>query len=130
MRRLGLAGEVLFAYAEVRWRLWRTDLPSTVRALRDDRGRSRWPEPSGASHLLGRRLANATVRTLAVLPADSRCLMRSLVLVRLLSRRRIGSTLFVGAMPGDGSPLRAHAWVEHGDRPLLPAGAFEPLVEL
>ncbi len=130
MWRVGLAGEVLLAYIEVRWRLWRTDLPSTVRALRDEDGGSGWLEPCGASRRLGGRLANATVRTLAILPTDSRCLMRSLVLVRLLSRRRIGATLLVGAMPADGSLLRAHAWVEHGDRPLLPPGAFEPLVEL
>ena len=128
--RLLLAGEVIAAYAEVRWRLWHSDLPNTVRALRGEAPCRRWRQPSRESHRLGRRLANVTVRTLAVLPTDSRCLMRSLVLVKLLSRRRIGATLFVGAQPANASVLRAHAWVEHGDRALLPAGDFEPLVEL
>jgi hypothetical protein len=54
--------------------------------------------------------------------------MQSLVLVGLLSRRGIGSVLVV-AVRSDPD-FRAHAWVEHNRRPLLPTGGYGRLVEL
>jgi hypothetical protein len=55
-------------------------------------------------------MAAAVTRVLAALPGDDRCLVRSLVLVELLARRGIDSTLVVGT----GKPPRftAHVWVE------------------
>lgn len=60
------------------------------------------------------------VRTLTVLPADSRCLMRSLVLTGLLARRGISSSLIIGVRLEP--EFAAHAWVEYGGEPLLPPG--------
>jgi Transglutaminase-like superfamily len=112
--RLRLAAEVLSVYMRVRWGLWRGDLNTTLLALR-------------ASFWQGVRLAKATTRTLAVLPTDSRCLMQSLVLIGLLSRRRISSVLVIGVK--SKPDFQAHAWVEHDDQPLLPSGEFRRLVE-
>ena len=70
------------------------------------------------------------MRTLSPLPADSRCLVRSLVLVRLLARRGLPATLVLGASNTDG--FEAHAWVEQDGRAVLPTGGgrFERLAEL
>ena len=67
---------------------------------------------------------------LRLLPTDSRCLVRSLVLTRLLARRDIPSTLIIGVTAAP--EFKAHAWVEHAGRPLLPSYGpmFARLVEL
>jgi hypothetical protein len=124
-----LIAEILVAYARVRWSLWRSDLPGAVSGLRRIA-----PSDGGltAAHerRVGARLARAVVRTLSVLPTDSRCLMRSLVLTRLLARRGIHSTLVLGVR-GDGD-FAAHAWVEHGMVALLAPGGseFKRLIEI
>jgi hypothetical protein len=115
-------------YMVVRWRLWRSDLNATVSALRNCAAGDQWTEPGLESHQQGARLARATTRTLALLPTDSRCLMQSLVLIGLLSRRGISSVLVV-AVQSDPD-FQAHAWVEHNHRPLLPSGEYGRLVEL
>lgn len=126
--RLRLAAEVLSMYLAVRWRLWRSDLNATVLALRNPVPDRQWTEPGRESHWQGVRLAKATTRTLALVPTDSRCLMRSLVLIGLLSRRGISSVLVLGVK--SDPDFEAHAWVEHNDWPLLPGGEFGRLVEL
>jgi hypothetical protein len=125
--RLRLAVEVLSIYMAVRWRLWRSGLDATVLALRDRAPDRQWTEPGRASYWQGVRLAKATTRTLTLLPTDSRCLMQSLVLLGLLSRRGIGSVLVIGV--NSNPDFEAHAWVEHDDQPLLPSGEFQRLVE-
>lgn len=108
-----LVGEILATYPRIRWLLWRRDLPAVVATLRGTR------ELTTDLHrqATGVRLGHAVGRTLAFVPFDSRCLVRSLVLVRMLSRRGIASTLVLGA---DVDPsFRAHAWVESDGRPLL-----------
>lgn len=120
LRRALLAAEIIATYVMVRLTLRRHTLPDTVAALRDAR-----PAPGGADEdtvALGRHLAWATVRTISLLPADSRCLMRSLVLTRLLARRGVPSAFVLSAAPGP--QFEAHAWVEFAGQPLLvPAGA-------
>jgi hypothetical protein len=70
---------------------------------------------------LGRsHLSNAVERVLSKLPTDSRCLVRSLVLLWLLERRGTTGTLVIGVSPKP--EFEAHAWVEHEGRPLLPSG--------
>jgi hypothetical protein len=130
VERVRLAGEILRAYAHARWRLWRGDLPSTLSALRGDP----LPDPPTITErravVEGVLLGDAVRRTLRLLPAESRCLMRSLVLTSLLARRGVASSLVIGVRGGDA--FGAHAWVELGDRPLLPPGGetYERLVEL
>jgi hypothetical protein len=114
--RIRLAGEVLVSYAVVRWLLPRKGLPEVVAALRAT-------EPAidlarFDPFIVSVRLGKATRRTLDMLPTDSRCLMRSLVLLRMLRRRGIDTVLVIGVAVDDG--FDAHAWLEHDDRPVLP----------
>jgi Transglutaminase-like superfamily len=125
--KLALGLEILAAYARVRWLLWRCDLVTTLKRLRGE-----GPGSRAARHddLGGQRLGNAVGRTLRVLPTDSRCLMRSLVLSSLLARRQIDSSLVIGVR-SDPS-FAAHAWVEQDGEALLPDGEehYLRLVEL
>jgi hypothetical protein len=125
-RRIFLAGEIVCTYAQVRWALRRRGLRGALVRLRSRSG----SRDGGEGVATGRRLGRAVTRTLAVLPTDSRCLMQSLVLTRLLARRGIDTRLVIAVRPGER--FAAHAWIEHGDNALLPAGApsFEKLVTL
>lgn len=69
------------------------------------------------------RLAGAVGRLLAVLPTDSRCLVRSLVLLALLERRGVASTLVIGVCTEP--EFSAHAWIECEGEELLPSGGSQ-----
>lgn len=116
--KLALAIEIVAAYVRARWLLRRHDLPHVLAQLRavSRRGPA---EPA----VLDERLARAVRRTLGTLPADSRCLMQSLVLMRLLARRDRPATLVIGV--SSAGTFTAHAWVERDGVPLLPAGEDE-----
>jgi hypothetical protein len=77
-----------------------------------------------------RQLGRAVTRVLGLLPGDTRCLVRSLVLTRLLARRGAQSKLVIGTRTGPD--FLAHAWVECGGVPVLSAGdgSFARLAEL
>lgn len=130
-RKLRLSLEVLAAYPRVRWWLWRHEFPEVVAKLRQSgqaevAGRSR---DADSARVSGLRLGRATTRTLRLLPTDSRCLVRSLVLTRLLARRGLSSSLVIGVRTEP--EFAAHAWVEHAGEPLLHPGdaGFKRLVE-
>jgi Transglutaminase-like superfamily len=109
-----LVAEILVTYVRVRWLVWRRDLPTVVAALRGEGELTTDLRRQAA----GVRLGHAVAKTLALVPFDSRCLVRSLVLTRMLSKRGIASTLVLGV---DVDPsFRAHAWVESDGRALLP----------
>lgn len=123
-----LALEILRAYVFVRWTLLRFPFREALAVVRENRRGSKggaWEATIPAAKGLGR----AVQRTLGPLPLDSRCLIRSLVLVRVLSRRGVEAPLVIGVA---GKPqFAAHAWVELGGVPLLPSGtAYERLTEL
>ena len=108
-----LALEILQAYVRVRRELRRADFQSVVRTLRGGDG-------VPTENTIGApRLGRAVARTLRLLPTDSRCLMQSLVLTKLLARRGIPSSLVIGV--ASGHEFGAHAWVESGGISLLPA---------
>lgn len=114
-----LAVEIVTSYLATRWYLRRGALPGVVAQLRDV---ARVP----ASPLDGDdapRLGRAVGRTLSHLPGDSRCLVRSLVLLRLLARRGVAGSLVIAASPGAAKGLEAHAWVEVAGLPVLPPGS-------
>lgn len=127
--KVTLAIEIVTSYARARWLLWRTDLPTTVSALRAVSTTADAVTPTDPRRL-GYRLGRAVGRTLRHLPFDSRCLMRSLVLTSILARRRIQSTLVIAVLPQPH--FEAHAWVEQDGIPLLaPAETpFERIVEM
>jgi hypothetical protein len=132
-RRLGpsakaaLTVEIVAAYVRVRWALRRTDIRAVVAGLREGAVETT-PGPDDLA--VAARLGRAVTRVLAPIPARSRCLVQSLVLTRMLARRRIDSALVIGVAPG--SSFAAHAWVETQSVRLLPAegGVFSPLVRL
>ena len=115
-----------------RWTLARgKSVPETVEMLR-----ATAPPPEGplgddrAEKLVGLRLGRAVGKTLGVLPADARCLIRSLVLTSLLAQRGIASSVVIGVK--SEPEFGAHAWVESGGTPLLPPseGEYSRLVEI
>src|SRR5258706_13055416 len=78
-----LAAEILSAYLSARRELGRSPIETVVERLRAGSDRQR---PEGAGTLAeARRLGRAGARTLALAPGDTRCLVRSLVLIRVLS---------------------------------------------
>jgi hypothetical protein len=126
-QRFLLSIEILATYGHARWLMRRRELPQAVETLRDvQRPYGRYSADDREDAL---RLARATIRLLHLLPMDSRCLVRSLVLTALLARRGIPATLHLGvrAQPS----FAAHAWVEHGGEPVLPTEPeYEPLLEV
>jgi Transglutaminase-like superfamily len=127
-RKLALVVETLAGYVRVRRALRRGDIRTALSRLREPaEGGEATP---AAAHLAGLRLAAVVARVLTRLPADSRCLMTSLVLCTLLARRGVHSSVVIGVRPG--TSFGAHAWVELDGRPLLPANEteFERLVAL
>lgn len=123
---LGLTAEILLTYVRVR-RLERgRDLGQVMARVRSEPRRARsGPAPDRAAAL---HLGDAVTRVLRMLPTDDRCLVRSLVLSALLTRRGLPVALVIGVRT---SPqFAAHAWVEHAGRPLLPASGYERLTEL
>jgi hypothetical protein len=118
-QKLVLGAEIVATYVRVRWLLKRLDLPATVRALRSVSSVQRTRGRAGSDdEVVGVRLGGAVVRVLGLLPSDSRCLVSSLVLTRLLARRGISVAVVIGVAAEP--TFAAHAWVERGDVPLLP----------
>lgn len=120
-----LVGEILGVYTVMRWHMPRGDIRRVAAASSALLQRS-----SQAAAPLGQdswdvaaHLGRAVYRTLRVLPTDSRCLVQSLVLSRMLSARGIPSTLVIGAH--SRPEFAAHAWVEHDGRAVLPPRGFQ-----
>lgn len=127
--RVALTVEILVAYAGVRASMPRGSIYEVVEQLRAAPRRPDGGVQPG-SLAAARRLGDAVSRALPLLPTDTRCLMRSLVLLRLLSRRSIAARLVIGVRAEPS--FAAHAWVEHDGHPLLPASGttFQRLAEL
>lgn len=118
--RVRLLGEIFASYAQARWLLVRGDLPSAVAGVRARARRlSSTPVPVGDDP---RRLVSIAIRVLERVPFDSRCLMRSLVVLGMLARRGVETRLVVGVEVESG--FAAHAWIEHEGVAVLPAGSF------
>jgi hypothetical protein len=131
--RARLVIEIVGTYARARRTLQRVPIASVVQTLRAESPPETKRTPGNASMSTleeARRLGRAVSRTLALLPGDTRCLARSLVLTRLLARRGIPAKLVIGTR--SAPDFLAHAWVEHEGQPVISAGdgSFGRLVEL
>jgi hypothetical protein len=128
--RLLLAVEVTATYLATRWTLRRMPIEPAIERLRGYRPAAAAGNGAltAAERRAARRLARATLATLALLPADSRCLYRSVVLTALLARRSIDSSVVVGVRTDP--KFEAHAWVECCGRPLLPDSDFARLTAI
>lgn len=127
--RTRLAAEIVATYAQARRELRLAPIESVIATLRSDPS---LPPHAEAANALeeARRLGWVVARTLKLMPGDTRCLTRSLVLTRLLARRGIPATLVIGARAAPD--FLAHAWVECDGQPVLSPGdgSFSRLVEL
>jgi Transglutaminase-like superfamily len=125
--RARLVGEILGCYVRVRVLLRSRQIEAALGSLRAPLT-TREAGPGSVDE--ARRLGRLVARTLAPLPGDTRCLVRSLVLTRLLATRGISSTLVIGARTAP--EFLAHAWVEHDGVAVLDSGGgeFPRLVEL
>ncbi|HEY2283740.1 MAG TPA: lasso peptide biosynthesis B2 protein [Solirubrobacteraceae bacterium] len=126
--RARLTAEIVVAYVQARKELRSHPIATVVENLRreSDRGSALRPETLEEA----RRLGNTVTRILRMLPGDTRCLARSLVLTRLMARRGIPATLVIGARTTPS--FLAHAWVECAGIPVLTPGdgSFGRLTEL
>jgi Transglutaminase-like superfamily len=124
--KLMLAAEIAATYLQVRWWLRRPEITEIVALARPGARPREAPLPAGRrtgldhsreAAQLGIRLGKVIQRIFRLLPGDTRCLTRSVVLMRMLARRQVDTTLIIGvrAAPSFG----AHAWIEHQGRPLL-----------
>jgi hypothetical protein len=131
--RVRLAAEIVAAYLQTRRALRRAPIASvtvTLRSQGSQRSASRTSITPENALAEARRLGRAVARTLRLVPGDTRCLVRSLVLTRLLARRGISAKLVIGARAAPD--FLAHAWVEHNGDPVISPGdgSFGRLVEL
>ncbi len=127
--RVRLAVEVVGTYVWVRWLVLRRGPVSAVSVLR--RGLTEDAhEPDNGRVLRGLRFGRAVVKVLRLLPTDSRCLMRSLVLTKMLARRGVYGKVVIGVSPEPS--FAAHAWVEVDGQPLLSTdeSTYHRLVEI
>jgi len=127
-RKASLVLEILSTYVRARWLLARREFPAVLASLR--KGTERPGLSTLDQQLVGVRLGRAVERPSRRLPTDSRCLIKSLVLTRLLARRGIRADLVIGVRREDG--LQAHAWLEKDGVALIDdgGGAYERLTEL
>jgi N-acetylglucosaminyldiphosphoundecaprenol N-acetyl-beta-D-mannosaminyltransferase len=122
-----MAIEIAGAYLVLRPHLQANDVRAMVseaRRVHPRRPLTRDPHPQETA----RRLGSMVQQVLSAFPADDRCLIQSLVLVRLLTQRGIDGSIVIGARSDGG--FAAHAWVEYEGKPVLPPQCFERLVTL
>jgi transglutaminase-like putative cysteine protease len=130
MERVRLAREIVAAYLQARRELRRAPIESVVATLRWEEASKPPLTPGPRALEEARRLGWTVARTLKLMPGDTRCLARSLVLTRLLAQRGIPAKLVIGAQADP--EFFAHAWVECDGEPVLSPGdgSFGRLVEL
>jgi hypothetical protein len=124
-----LAGEIAIAYVRARERLRHGSIDAVLCELRSRSSPA--PRRATAETLAeARRLGRAVTRVLRLLPGDTRCLVRSLVLTQLLATRGTTTKLVIGTRTGPD--FLAHAWVEYEGEPVLSPGdgSFGRLAEL
>jgi hypothetical protein len=101
-RKVALLGRVWATAAEVQFALWRHDLPDVV---------ARFALPDGRTRLPPGLLSRAVSRGLTIGIWQPRCLIRSLVLYRLLRGQGDAAELIIG-LRDRPTNSDAHAWVE------------------
>ena len=90
-------------------------LPRTLAWAVAPRPSERINDSHVATHASLGRLVNIAAR---YGPIRAACLVRSLVLVRILSGRGVTGTLQIGVRKGSSTQLDAHAWVEYEGIPV------------
>lgn len=115
--KLALAREISTTYLRARWWLRRGTVQQAAVRARLGRGALAVADRPESEYRVARRLGAIVDRSIDHLPGDTRCLTRSLVLVRMLARRGMSATLVIGVLPAP--TFAAHAWVELEGHPLM-----------
>jgi len=74
---------------------------------------------------LAKDVARAVSRASRHVPWEAKCLVQALVGKRMLKRRGIESTLYLGLAKRADHDLQAHAWLRCGDRIILGGGGLK-----
>lgn len=61
-----------------------------------------------------RKVQNAVVNTSRYTPWESLCLVQSMTVQKMLTRRNISSTLYLGVNKDSNNEMRAHSWIRCG----------------
>ncbi|HWT92002.1 MAG TPA: lasso peptide biosynthesis B2 protein [Solirubrobacteraceae bacterium] len=128
VERIRLVIEIVVSYVQLLWLLRREDLPTMVGRAREARTVLTPPADDAAALAAVARLGRVADRVVGVLPKDGRCLITSLVVIRVLARRSLDAKVVIGVRNEDG--FAAHAWVEYEGHPLFPPGNYHRLVEV
>lgn len=123
--RVRLRSRILVTFARVQVLLRMRPLPALVEALRASAAR----RPPGHKPA---RLGRAVAAALRLGPYQPRCLVKSLVLYRLLLEEGHDAALVIG-IPENAESTDAHAWVEIGGRDVGPPpgrGGHQELMRL
>ena len=131
-KRAALTGEILGTYRRARRLMRSVDLAEALASLREG------PAPPAKQItadpedrlFAAVRIGRAVMLVLGRLPADRRCLIRSLVVSSMLARRQIPARLVLGVRPDADEPFLAHAWVEHAGVPVIPHEGYSRLHDL
>ena len=126
--KVTLTAEIGVEYVRVRRALRRGGLESALDVARGAVPGTMVRARGRLGQLDDLRLARASILVLRLLPTDTRCLMRSLVVLGLLARRGRSAELVIGVRAGD--EFRAHSWLERANHPILPPEGFPRLVGL
>ena len=129
VRRAALTREIVATYRRARRLMRSLDLARALAVLREE------PRPPagdvaaehGDQRFAAVRIGRAVILVLGRLPADRRCLIRSLVVSSMLARRGIPARLVLGVRPDADDPFLAHAWVEHAGLPVIPDEGYNRL---
>ena len=108
--------EVLMLYVVAQCLLLLGGLSTALYRMRHLQSRPT-PDSSNGGDGLGSELAGLVDRTLKRAPADPHSIVKSLVLIGLLSRRGRSAELVLAVSPGPD--LASHAWVESEGEALL-----------
>ena len=60
------------------------------------------------------KIRNAVVNTSRYTPWESLCLVQSMTVQKMLSRRNISSTLYLGINKDEKNEMKAHSWIRCG----------------
>lgn len=124
--RAAIALETLRQYWRVRRMAKTMPLPRVLEQIRGDLDH---PARHRVFTTNPYRLSAIVQRVIAVLPTDTRCLMRSLTLLAMLTRRGTDAVLVLGINRSE--EFGAHAWLELDGKPLLkPEPSDRVLAEL
>jgi Transglutaminase-like superfamily len=116
-QKAALAREISIDYVRARWWLRRGTVAQAAFTARLQRPATPVADRGEVEYRVARRLGAIVDRSIDHLPGDTRCLTRSLVLLRMLARRGMAATLVLGVLPAPS--FAAHAWVELEGHPLM-----------